>query len=125
MYPDFSISTLLPLNSLKTFLLLLSRVISEFSLEYRTTRERVIQTIAKKKEARARKRMEKQRAAEEEAIRAARAALKSTAKENGQGEGTGEGVNTIGWLYKCTKDIIRNIKQTSHQSLISHYVNHS
>ena len=65
-----------------------SRVISEFSLEYRTTRDRVIQTIQKKKEARAKKRMARAQAAEAEALQAARAALKSTKddKEGGNGE---------------------------------------
>ena len=52
------------------------KILSEFSLEFRTTRERVIQTIEKKKAAREKKRIAKAVQAEQEALQAARAALK-------------------------------------------------
>ena len=51
------------------------KTLSEFSLEYRTTRERVIQTMQKKKAAREKKRQAKLAAAEAEAMAAAIAAL--------------------------------------------------
>ncbi len=54
------------------------RTLSEFALEYRTTRDRVILTIEKKKAAREKKRQAKAAAAEREALAAARAALKAT-----------------------------------------------
>jgi hypothetical protein len=51
------------------------KTLSEFSLEYRTTRERVIQTIEKKKVAREKKRLARI-AAENDALMAAKAALR-------------------------------------------------
>ena len=58
------------------------KVLSEFSLEYRTTRERVIQTIEKKKAAREKKRLARIVAAENEALAAAKAALKNPSERS-------------------------------------------
>ncbi len=66
------------------------RILSEFSLEFRTTRDRVVQTMEKKKAAREKRMMDK---AEAETLAIAREQLRSTTK-GGDSEVTGSSSNS-------------------------------
>jgi hypothetical protein len=78
----------------------LCKILSEFALEYRTTRERVIETIQKKKAAR-----EKKRQAKKAALLAEAAALE--AFENVQLNGSRRPV-MVGIKLKFIQDIVSN-----------------